>query len=98
MTLKSVEGWPFMSTALTAMSPGKATGRRGRQSSAMPSPDRRKPGPVRTVRFRSMPGKREKGPSSATVAMDSRQSIAPSRSARASSTVTPLPFFHGWRV
>jgi multidrug efflux pump subunit AcrA (membrane-fusion protein) len=34
----------------------------------------------------------------ASVAIDSRHNKAPCASARASSTVTPLPFFHGWRV
>jgi len=47
-----------------------------------------------------MPGKREKGPSLATVAMETRQSKSSTDAPcgwTAISTVTPAPFFHGMR-
>ncbi|GAB1360969.1 hypothetical protein MASR1M32_02050 [Rhodobacter sp.] len=98
ITLKSSDLWPPVPLAVTATSPGKATGTRGVQVRSIPSPVRRKPGPVSTVRLRFSPGKIENGPSSTTAARDRRTRRVPSRSSRHNSVVVPLPFFQGWTV
>ncbi len=53
------------------------------------------PAPSMTVRMRVSPGNAENGPSTATSARLSRQNGAPGAE-RATSCVTPPPFFHGW--
>ena len=91
---------PSCSCALIASSPPN--------TAMVPSPDsvsrrpfsrcRCKPLPASTTRLRSIPGKREKAPLEATLALLMRQSkssrLAPAGQ-MASSSVEPPPFFQG---
>ena len=96
ITLKSSDGTPPVLRRPHRHIAGKGHRHQRAGNRAPRRPPDRKPGPEITVRFRSMPGKIENGPSSTTLRHRQPPAAAPSGpSSRSISTVVPRPLAQG---